>query len=196
MRAVPDVVSHPCGTYRGHRRHESAREPSCAPCRTAARQHWRDRAAREYADPEKRELRRARARSAVRVARACLQCCCTFMTTRATQVYCSEICRRRRATVLGRSQPKYDPTNNRTGRAWRKLREQVKAEEPTCWLCGRSIDPLLRWPDRKSFSGDHVVPVAAGGAALDRSNVRASHLACNMNRERRTWLRSRQAATT
>jgi 5-methylcytosine-specific restriction endonuclease McrA len=45
---------------------------------------------------------------------------------------------------------------------WRRLRLRVLAEEPVCAIpgCGRP-----------STEVDHIVPLAAGGAPLDRANL-------------------------
>lgn len=70
----------------------------------------------------------------------------------------------------------------RRGRPWRELRARVLAEESTCWLCHQAIDPAVTYPHPLSGSADHVVPLVAGGAPLDRGNVRAAHLKCNRDR--------------
>jgi 5-methylcytosine-specific restriction endonuclease McrA len=48
------------------------------------------------------------------------------------------------------------------GSVWRALRRRVLAEEPVCQVpgCGRL-----------STEVDHIVPLAAGGAPLDRANL-------------------------
>lgn len=70
-------------------------------------------------------------------------------------------------------------------RAYWALRERVKAEERTCWLCHHDID--LSAPPRTpmSWSLDHVVPVSRGGDPLDRANAHAAHLVCNQRRGNR-----------
>lgn len=47
-----------------------------------------------------------------------------------------------------------------------------------CGICSESVDPSVKWPDRRSASLDHIVPLAKGG---DHSyaNVQCSHLSCN-----------------
>ena len=68
-------------------------------------------------------------------------------------------------------------------RRYLALTQQVKREEPDCWLCGHPIDPTLRAPDPWSFSLDHVVPcVARPDLAHDRGNARAAHRRCNGRR--------------
>jgi hypothetical protein len=48
-----------------------------------------------------------------------------------------------------------------------------------CHLCGKSIDITIKWPNSKSFSFDHVVPLSMGGSDL-ASNIKSSHLKCNI----------------
>lgn len=74
-----------------------------------------------------------------------------------------------------------------SGRPRRRLRDQVRREEPNCWLCGKWIDPSLHWNDRMAFTVDEVIPrslhpLGARYAALDRSRCRAAHRSCNSSR--------------
>ena len=47
-----------------------------------------------------------------------------------------------------------------------------------CHLCGGSIDPSLKSPERMSWSIDHVIPLAKGGTH-EYSNCKAAHRVCN-----------------
>jgi len=53
-----------------------------------------------------------------------------------------------------------------------------------CSLCKKAVDPLVKWPDPKSPSLDHVVPLSRGGAH-DPSNVALAHLGCNTAKNNR-----------
>ena len=53
-----------------------------------------------------------------------------------------------------------------------------------CGLCGLAIQRELQHPDPMSASIDHVIARAHGGSH-DWTNLRASHLACNVRRRRR-----------
>jgi hypothetical protein len=61
------------------------------------------------------------------------------------------------------------------GRAHRVASLQTRAEERTCWICGKpgtTNDPL---------TADHIVPRAHGGHDT-RANMRAAHRSCNQRR--------------
>jgi hypothetical protein len=69
-------------------------------------------------------------------------------------------------------------TDIRGTQAWKRLRKQVIAEEPTCWL---QLDGCTR----VSTTGDHVIPVTERpDLALVRSNVRGACRPCNVKRGR------------
>lgn len=77
-----------------------------------------------------------------------------------------------------------DPTKSR---AWRKLRDQVVAEEPACWLGFEGICT------RVSTTADHVIPKHdRPDLAMVRGNLRGACLPCNRARgrtpvDRLTW---------
>lgn len=72
------------------------------------------------------------------------------------------------------------------GRPRRRAIARVRAEEPSCWLCGYSID-LTRNPqvDDLGSSVDEVVPRSKGGSTTDRDNLRHAHRICNSTRGNR-----------
>ncbi|MDV8058418.1 MULTISPECIES: HNH endonuclease [unclassified Rhodococcus (in: high G+C Gram-positive bacteria)] len=73
----------------------------------------------------------------------------------------------------------------RTGhRTYRARRARLKRTNTVCALCGREIDPELKWPDPGSFSADHITPVSKGGHNL--GPLQAAHLGCNSARGNRT----------
>lgn len=67
----------------------------------------------------------------------------------------------------------------RVGRPWRRLRDQVLAEESDCFRCGLPVDKVAPFRTPLSASVDHIVALADGGAALDRANVALAHYSCN-----------------
>lgn len=66
--------------------------------------------------------------------------------------------------------------------AWLRLRAAVLAEYPTCQVCG--AEP--------STQADHIVPLAEGGARLDRRNIQALGVVCHTAKTDREKLRSRR----
>jgi hypothetical protein len=85
----------------------------------------------------------------------------------------------------------------RQGRRWRTAAAAVRARaargEP-CHVCGGRIDLTLPARSPWSFSVDHVVELALGGAETDPSNLRPAHLRHNIQRS--LWLTRRPAQTT
>lgn len=50
-----------------------------------------------------------------------------------------------------------------------------------CGICSKRIDPTFAYPDQRSVSLDHVVPLARGGSHT-KANVQAAHLQCNLRK--------------
>lgn len=48
-----------------------------------------------------------------------------------------------------------------------------------CQLCGEKVDKNLKWPDPKSASLDHIIPLSKGGHH-SKSNSQLAHLLCNI----------------
>lgn len=71
----------------------------------------------------------------------------------------------------------------RSTRTWQRLVRVVRARSlavgAPCGICGKPIRYDLRKPDPRSFSVDHIVPIANGGAPYDLTNLQAAHLGCN-----------------
>lgn len=66
------------------------------------------------------------------------------------------------------------------GSAYRTAKARfVSSAEPVCGVCGKFVDKTLTWPHPGSPSVDHVVPLARGGKAMDRSGWQLAHLGCN-----------------
>jgi len=64
-------------------------------------------------------------------------------------------------------------------------RARIRATKAACGICGRPIDYLLPHDDPMSFTVDHIIPLAKGGA--DRiDNKQAAHRTCNSTKRART----------
>lgn len=132
-----------------------------------------------------------------------LACQRTIEKPHGRQRFCSPRCRHRVTDAHPLARARWARKNAKrrpntpglagAGSRWQKLRRQVLTEEPQCWVCGDEIDPELKWPHPMCGTGDHVVPVEAGGALLDRANVRAAHRFCNQQRHVQ-WRREQRAA--
>jgi len=150
----------------------------CQPCRRAALSY------------------RVRQPAPPRPAIVCAHPACDAVIEKPTahQKWCSKTCSDRAPTAKPRNARKNARRRSapRAASAWQKLRAQVLGEEPNCWVCDQPIDPAIAWPDPMSGSGDHVVPLEAGGAQLDRDNVRAAHMRCNQQRHTE-WKRQQRA---
>ena len=74
------------------------------------------------------------------------------------------------------------------------LRESIFERDGwKCGLCDEPIDPELKWPDTRSPSIDHVIPLSLGGDDTP-ANVQAAHLTCNVSKGNRVELDGEQAA--
>lgn len=182
-----------------YRRHKRRGEDACEPCVEAQRERGRthyyrhqDRyignARRRQAEKPKSEPRRL----------TCPVCAGDFDTRNAAQVFCSATCRWRhhhpnstqegpRRRTAERVTP---PVPRAVGSRWRKVRAEVLATEVKCGICGQAIDLELRNPHPRSAQVDHIVPRVAGGAVLERANLRAAHRECNQRRDWRADLRT------
>jgi 5-methylcytosine-specific restriction endonuclease McrA len=65
---------------------------------------------------------------------------------------------------------------------WQRVRLEVLRGATHCTLCHRLLD--FNAPPRSAWapSVDHIVPIALGGRAFARSNLRAVHYSCNSSR--------------
>ena len=59
------------------------------------------------------------------------------------------------------------------------IRVVAESQRWKCSQCGKVISRSARWPDPKSLSMDHTVPLSQGGETSYR-NITAAHLSCNM----------------
>ncbi len=62
---------------------------------------------------------------------------------------------------------------------WKRLTRELCIPGSVCWLCSRPILFGLRRGHPRGPSLDHVVPLEAGGAPFDRTNLRPACFGCN-----------------
>ncbi|MGO2665683.1 HNH endonuclease [Mycetocola reblochoni] len=75
----------------------------------------------------------------------------------------------------------------RNSRAARELHAELRGlwtlTQPPCWLCGQQIDYDAPAHDPDGLDVDHVKPYLTNRhLALERSNLRPSHVRCNRSR--------------
>lgn len=81
----------------------------------------------------------------------------------------AEKCRRRRVLKRGGVVEPYT------------LAEIAQRDRHRCQLCRRKVDLTIQWPDPKSPSIDHVIPVTDGGDDV-KANVQLAHFGCNSSK--------------
>lgn len=70
--------------------------------------------------------------------------------------------------------------NHRNSTKVRRLRALVATRGADCYRCTQPIDYTLKYPNPRSFSLEHKVPVSVRpDLAYDATNCAASHLECN-----------------
>lgn len=127
--------------------------------------------------------------------KTCLVCSEKFTPARRDAKYCSKECRDRRSRQRVRKRRYTDADRARDQRK-QALRRGAATGRPVvlceigdrddwqCELCGNPVDRWLEYPDPLSPSLDHILPVSLGGIH-DPSNVRVTHLRCNIRRGNR-----------
>lgn len=70
------------------------------------------------------------------------------------------------------------------------VREVWDRDNGVCQICRKRIDWNRKWPNSKSMSVDHIVPISKGGTD-EEANVRAAHLGCNSKRGNKQGVQKR-----
>jgi 5-methylcytosine-specific restriction endonuclease McrA len=108
--------------------------------------------------------------------RICVQCSGAFDSPRSWQRFCSTGCADRWHRRHDASHRQHKRLNTPALR-----RRILERDGWICYLCLRAIDEAAVAPDPLSGTIDHVVPLSRGGAHID-ANLRATHLACNVDK--------------
>lgn len=61
-------------------------------------------------------------------------------------------------------------------------RKKILATQSICGICGKPVDPTLRYPHPLSACVDHIIPVAKGGHPSDIANLQLAHWTCNRSK--------------
>lgn len=111
----------------------------------------------------------------------CVTCGTTFTTSQPHAECCSRQCKNRSPKTKARA------AAYRGAIAEGELFTAEQVAERDGWVCGLCdgrITAKPTWPDPRSLSIDHIVPVSEGGAH-SLANVQAAHLGCNISKGNR-----------
>lgn len=63
--------------------------------------------------------------------------------------------------------------------AFEKNKKKIYATQTVCGICGKKIDPRLKYPHPLSRCIDHIIPISKGGHPSDIDNLQLAHWTCN-----------------
>lgn len=114
--------------------------------------------------------------------RTCKICGHLYHSANSTKVTCSKVCaytneRNTRASVASRRRARL---SGRTIEKFTHL-EIFERDGWQCGICGEDVDPELQFPDPRSATLDHIVPIFYGGGHT-RDNVQLAHFFCNTSK--------------
>jgi len=113
--------------------------------------------------------------------RECPNCEESFSTTLKSQTYCDSSCRAYAKELRLRRTANRLETNAR-----HRYRHKVYIRDKgICQICFDLVHLSTQYPDPKSPSLDHIIPVSKGGTNALK-NLRITHWICNVNRGNRT----------
>jgi hypothetical protein len=134
---------------------------------------------------------RNRLASKARRPRSCVLCGRDIpAASKSDKKYCSATCGSAARINLGRMDRRLRVTDDENTRFFRR-NDIYERDGWKCQICLKPIDPLLRFPNPKCASIDHIIPVSMGGTNRPE-NLQASHLRCNVslgNRKANSLLR-------
>ena len=119
--------------------------------------------------------------------RECATCGTPFISVQPHQRRCSKICRDTRQRNLSKRKYAHQSgsTHRRRARRFGVAYEYVspvgifERDGWVCGICSAPVERTIKYPDPKSASLDHVVPMSRGGAHAPE-NLQCSHLECNL----------------
>lgn len=133
---------------------------------------------RQHKWQAKKHRQRDRTRQGNTITKMCSGCALPFRTHHSQVVYCSQDCRlfytkRRRKETRKALVPK------------RLTKILLYKSNGNCAICHEPIDTSVEWPNRRSFSIDHIIPISKNGSD-EINNLQATHLRCNMQKGTKT----------
>lgn len=152
-----------------------------------------DACRKAYSKEQKRRLYHERYSAAARnpsIKKECRWCGNQFEVKRyaSRRLYCSERCAERARKAAEKAKERIDRYRRRRHERFQhqiverfSYRDIARRDGWKCHLCGKPINPRLKWPHPMAPTFDHLIPIAAGGLHV-RSNVRLAHFICNARR--------------
>ena len=58
-------------------------------------------------------------------------------------------------------------------------KKRIYASQNICGICGRPVDPTLKYPHPLARTIDHIIPIVRGGHPSDLSNLQLAHWICH-----------------
>jgi hypothetical protein len=135
----------------------------------------------------------------------CKQCAAWFVRKGSRRVFCSPDCATigNRTRAIGRYyelqaeqgdgrtpirfRQAVDRRNKRLTAAWVEdvgIDYLIERDNGRCHLCGRKVSTRYTWPDNRTPSVDHLVPLSQGGEH-SKANTALAHLGCNLSKHTR-----------
>jgi len=167
--------------------------PCYAPCAGCAKPISIGRTSLPAGEATCQPCRRERPRPRMPRRHRCAWCATKMFKHSPKTEHCSPICaQQRRVDLDGASVVGDYKTRKLTQCRRRRLRHALTWDGITdqqildrdgwrCHICRKKINPRWTYPDKRSKSVDHVVPISQGGDDT-AANKRAAHLGCNMAR--------------
>lgn len=108
----------------------------------------------------------------------CVTCGAAFTTSQPRAEACSRYCNQRSPKAQARKAARRGA--DVAGHPF-TTEEIADRDGWRCGICDKRIPASAKWPDPRSLSLDHVIPVSEGGDHV-RANVQAAHFRCNLSK--------------
>lgn len=124
-----------------------------------------------------------------RWSRKCKDCSAEYMQKKNTSGKCQR-CRKRDRERASSVRLRVRQGKVRVAVNKLSVREVWERDGGVCQLCQKKINWESAWPDSKSMSVDHIVPLSKGGTD-EGVNVQAAHLGCNSRKRNKAGSQKR-----
>nr|DAP09017.1 MAG TPA: HNH endonuclease [Caudoviricetes sp.] len=114
--------------------------------------------------------------------KVCVVCGCAFTEAWENAITCSKKCQvKREKLTLAKGAARRRALLGSCEREDFRYEEIFERDEWTCGICNEPVDPDSEFPDLRSPSLDHVIPLSKGGSHT-RDNVQLAHYICNVTK--------------